>query len=228
MPKPRLSESENISGAIEDYIKAIYQLNRGQGPVTTTALAEHLRVAPASVTGMLRKLADRKLVEYERYRGVSLTPEGEQIALRVVRYHRLSERYLAEVLGLTWDLVHAEADKWEHILSETVASRMDAAMGHPSTDPHGEPIPRADGAIAERDERRLSTLAAGQAAVVCRVDAHDPALLRYLGSLGIYPETELAVVDVAPFDGPVTVEVGGQRHALGRQVAGHIFVAASL
>ena len=214
-----------ITKAMEDYLKAIYQMETEQGAVTNTNLATALGVVPASVTGMLKKLAALDLVAYTRYQGVTLTPHGREIALRMVRYHRLAERYLAEVLGLPWDQVHAEAEELEHALSERVVGRMDALMGSPVTDPHGESIPGPTGRMPERHDIPLSTLAAGEAATVARVKPTDPELLRYLGDLGIYPQVTLTVEAVAPFDGPVTVSVAGQRHAIGLAVAAQIFVA---
>src|SRR3990172_692831 len=127
--------------AVEDYLKAIYELQAGQKQVSTTALSERLAVAPASVTGMVKKLAALKLVDHQPYQGVTLKPAGEKIALEVVRHHRLVESYLSEALGVPWDQVHAEADKWEHVLSEDMEDRIDALLGHPTTDPHGAPIP---------------------------------------------------------------------------------------
>jgi DtxR family transcriptional regulator, Mn-dependent transcriptional regulator len=210
--------------AVEDYLKSIYKLQEEQGKVTTTGLAELLGVTPASATGMIKKLAEMNLVSYEPYQGVSLTEAGRKIALEVVRHHRLVELYLAEALGVPWDQVHAEAEKWEHILSEDLEDRMDALLGHPTADPHGAPIPNRDGTIMQINSDRLVNMHRGQSAVVAEVSDHDPELLRYLGSLNIYPQTEFSVVDVAPFNGPVTICVGDAVHALGREVVSHIFV----
>ena len=215
-----------ITKAMEDYLKVIYQVEGEQGAVTTSDLAAALGVAPASVTGMLKKLAALDLVAYTRYQGVTLTLLGGEIALRVVRYHRLAERYLAEVLGLPWDQVHAEAEQLEHALSERVIGRMDALMGSPTTDPHGEPIPDPTGRMPGRHDVPLSSLAAGEAATVARVKPADPELLRYLGDLGLYPQVTVTVEAVAPLDGPVTVTVAGQRHAISRAVAAQVYVAA--
>jgi len=213
-----------ISKASEDYLKAIYQLGTESGGVSTTLLAERLAVAPASVTEMLKKLAAQNLVAYTRYQGVVLTDAGRAVALRVLRYHRLAERYLSDVLGLSWDQVHAEAEEWEHVLSEQVAAAMDEAMGRPTTDPHGEPIPSQQGELPLRPDTPLARLVAQQAATVARVNSEDPELLRYLGSLRLYPGVDLVVLDLAPFDGPVTVEIDGRRHALGYNVAERIFM----
>lgn len=211
--------------AVEDYLKAIYEIEREQGKVATTVLAEQLNVVPASATGMIKKLAELDLVAYEPYQGVVLTQAGRKIALEIIRHHRLIELFLAETLDVPWDQVHAEAHKIEHVLSQDLLERIDAALGHPTTDPHGAAIPTREGTIDQRPCCRLADLEPGQSAVVTEVYDNDPALLRYLGDLGLYPKVPLKVVGVAPFDGPVTVLVGETEHALGREVASQILVS---
>lgn len=211
--------------AVEDYMKTIYELQGASGKVTTTMLAERMAVAPASVTGMLKKLSDMHLVAYTPYQGVKLTEAGRKIALEVVRHHRLVELYLAEALGVPWDRVHDEAEKWEHVLSEDLEDRMDALLGHPTTDPHGAPIPTRQGDIKDLKHVPLTSLKPGQSATISEVSDHDPELLRYLGSLGLYPQTPVQLVQAAPFDGPLTLRVGEDEHVLGKEVAGYIFVA---
>ena len=213
------------SQAIEDYLKAIYELQYAEGQVGTTLLAERLGVTPASVTGMIKKLAEVKLVVHERYQGVRLTKAGQKVALEVVRHHRLVERFLAEALGVPWDRVHEEAHKIEHVISDDIEERLDAMLGHPTTDPHGSPIPRSDGTIDESASTRLAELQAGQSAVVAEVSDHDSALLRYLGELGLYPQSEVAVMAIAPLDGLMTVRVGNKQHALSHAVANEVLVA---
>ena len=210
--------------AVEDYLKAIYELQEEGGKVSTTRLSERLGVAPASVTGMIKKLATMKLVVHEPYQGVELTPSGEKIALEVIRHHRLVESYLAESLGVSWDKVHEEADRWEHVLSEEMEDLMDDKLGHPTTDPHGAPIPSRDGTMPKSELRRLSELEAGEAAVIAEVSDHDADLLRYLGEMGLFPKVEVRVLSSAPFEGPVTIKTNGDEHALGREVAGQILV----
>ncbi len=209
---------------VENYLKAIYELQAEHGKVATTMLAEHLQLAPASITGMIKKLAELQLVVHERYQGVALTEAGRKIALEVIRHHRLVELYLAEALGVPWDQVHAEAERWEHVLSEELEDRIDAVLGHPTTDPHGAPIPARNGTIIERATVRLSELCAGQAATVAEVSDRDPALLRYVGSLGLYPKTPVQVTAVAPFAGPLTLAVGAATAVLGREAASFILV----
>ncbi len=210
--------------AVEDYLKAIYELQAEGGKVSTTELSERLHVAPASVTGMVKKLAAMKLVVHEPYQGVELTPSGEKIALEVVRHHRLVESYLAESLGVSWDKVHEEADRWEHVLSEEMEDLMDDKLGHPTTDPHGAPIPSRDGTMPKSELRRLSELQAGDVAIIAEVSDHDADLLRYFGDMGLFPKVEVRVLSSAPFEGPVTIKTNGDEHALGREVAGYILV----
>ncbi len=210
--------------AVEDYLKTIYEIQYEQGKVATTVLAERLGVAPASVTGMIKKLADMHLVVHEPYQGVVLTGAGQKIALEVLRHHRLIELFLSEELGVPWDQVHEEANKIEHVLSEDVEDRMDALLGYPTTDPHGAPIPTRDGTIDQPDCVRLVDLKPGQTALVAEVSDHDSALLRYVGELGLYPQVKVRVIAVAPFDGPLTIRVGETEHALGREAASLIFM----
>ncbi len=218
------------TAAVEDYLKTIYDLARGGRPVTTSALAERLGVAPASVTGMVKKLAEMKLLAHEPYRGVALTAAGRRIAVEVIRHHRLVETYLHQALGVPWDEVHAEAEKWEHVLSEEMEARMDAALGHPTTDPHGAPIPSPDLVLEEPDHPPLARLTDGQRGAVAEVSDDDADLLRYVGRLGLYPGTAFEVVQGAPYaDGPVTVRLlsgdqAGTEHAVGHRAAAHLFV----
>jgi len=214
------------SESVQDYLKAIWKLEH-DGPATTSALAAELGVTPASATAMVKKLAGLGLVEHERYRGVRLTPSGERAALEVIRHHRLLELYLMKALGLGLDEVHAEAERLEHYLSEDLESRIDAALGHPTHDPHGDPIPTAELELVADDSRWLTEVADGTEAVVSRVPDGDPELLRYLASLGIVPDQPIVLVGRAPFDGPVTIEIGGARHAIGLAVAEQIRVSGA-
>ena len=216
--------------AVEDYLKAIYEVARVEERVTTNALAERLGVAPASVTGMVKKLAEMRLVTHEPYRGVALSAPGRRIAIEVLRHHRLVETYLHAALGVPWDEVHDEAERWEHVLSEALEARIDAALGHPTTDPHGAPIPTPALELVEPDWPPLARLETGQRATVAEVSDHDPHLLRYVGALGLYPGTPFEVTAGAPYaDGPVTVRLlggpqAGAEHAVGERAAAHLFV----
>jgi DtxR family Mn-dependent transcriptional regulator len=204
------------SEAIEDYTKAIYALaHRGDGTVTTTALADRLGVTAASVSSMVKKLADRGLVEHVPYRGVALTDAGDRVALEVMRHHRLLELYLAEHLGVPWDRVHEEAEALEHVISEDLEARIAAKLGHPTRDPHGDPIPDEDLVIHEHATAALGDMPVGATGRFVRVSDADPEMLRYLGERGIAIDDELEVVDRQPFDGPMTVRFGGDLHVLG-------------
>jgi DtxR family Mn-dependent transcriptional regulator len=215
-----------FSHSEEDYLKAIYELAEDSGKVSTSALAERLGVKAGSVTGMLQKLAEQRprLVNYERHRGVSLTAAGARIALEIIRHHRLIELYLAQSLGYQWDQVDAEAEQLEHVISEEFEDKISALLGDPTLDPHGDPIPSKDGSVAPRSRMSLSHVMAGQTARVERVRDDDPALLRYLGELGIVPEATVTVTERAPFDGPMYISVGQQSHALGKSVTDKVFV----
>lgn len=213
-----------LSAAMEDYLRTIYVLGGQESPVNTTALAAALDVTPASVTGMIKRLAELKLVAHEPYRGVVLTETGSKVALEVLRHHRLIELYLAEAFGYSWDEVHEEADRLEHVISEELEARMFAALGHPTHDPHGDPIPTYEGDLPIEAGRPLTELGNGDRAVIRRVLNQDAALLRYLAHLGLVPQTLLEVVQVAPFEGPMTIRVNNSEYALGRELARQIVV----
>jgi DtxR family transcriptional regulator, Mn-dependent transcriptional regulator len=212
--QPRLSE------AIEDYAKAIYALaRRGDGTVTTTALAKRLRVTPASASAMIKRLAERGLAEHEPYHGVQLTAEGQRVALSVLRHHRLLELYLAEHLGVTWDRVHEEAETLEHVISEDLEARIAAKLDHPTHDPHGDPIPDIALIIDEGHTRSLSDMDVGDRGRFVRVSDSEPEMLRYLDKRGIALGDQLEVIDRQPFDGPLTVRFGRDDHVLGGRLA---------
>ncbi|MCW5882042.1 MAG: FeoA domain-containing protein [Anaerolineae bacterium] len=210
--------------AVEDYLKVIYELMRETHRATTTGIADRLGVAPASVTGMVKKLAEMRLIEHKPYQGVDLTPAGERIALEVIRHHRLIELYLAESLGLPWDAVHAEAHRLEHAVSPMVADRMAAALGYPRTDPHGAPIPSKEGAIAAVASRRLSDMGVGDVGVVAEVIDEDAALLRALAAIGLYPQVQLDVRAVDADSGAVTIRIAAADHVVPFGAATRIFI----
>lgn len=214
----------HVSHAMEDYLKAIYRLQEQQGQVTTQRLADELGVTGPSVTNMVKRLDEMRLLRHTRYHGVELTPAGRKIALEVIRHHRLLELYLAETLGYAWDEVHDEAERLEHHVSEELEARMDSALGFPTVDPHGDPIPSREGEIAAIAGLPLLDLEPGIAGTVTRVSDRDPEQLRYLGGLGLYPGVEVVVVERLPFEGPLKIRVGEQEHIIGRPLAAAVHV----
>lgn len=212
--------------SVQDYLKAIYLLGEEGIEVSTSAIADRLGVSPASVTAMVKKLADRGLLRHRRYRGVALTDKGRALALEVIRHHRLIESYLHEALGFTIDRLHAEAEILEHAISEELEDRIAETLGHPTHDPHGDPIPPKRGKHTEFPHASLEKFEGG-AARVERVSDRDPDALRYLERLGIVPGKTISVEEHAPFGGPIWIRVGRRRHALGRQLAGSIYVSGS-
>lgn len=209
--------------AVEEYLAAIYRLRQDEEPVTVASLARHLNLSHASVSLMVKRLTEEGLVR--RKDGcLHLAPEGEQWAEAVVRRHRLAERFLADVLHVPWDEVHGEAHRWEHVLSPAVEERMDELLAHPVACPHGYPLPGREDEYPAKELRPLSAVEVGQRVVVVRVQREEPAFLRYLASLGLLPGARLKVEEVAPFGGPVLVQLGPARYALGREVASRILV----
>jgi len=219
-----------MTEAIEDYLITIYRLSRNQNEdrVTTSAIAQALGVSAPSVTSMTqKKLSQFGLVDYERHRGVTLTPLGERIALQILRYHRIVELYLTKVLGLPWEQVHDEAHRLEHAMSPLLVERIATILGDPQVDPHGDPIPRQDGTIARADLAHLYDTPPGQTVVVRRVRDQSTEVLRYLGQIDLVPGTQVQVLARAPLDGPLTVRVGDSQHVLSRELA-HVILVAPL
>jgi DtxR family Mn-dependent transcriptional regulator len=204
------------SPAVEDYSKAIYALEqRTAEPVSTNALAERMGVTAASASGMVRRLDELGLVTHVPYRGVSLTEAGRRVALEVIRHHRLLELYLVKSLGVPWDRVHQEAEVLEHVLSEELEEVIAAQLGHPTRDPHGDPIPTRDLTIDEARTEPLDALNTGACGVFVRVSDSDPEMLRYLSDRGITPGDAFEVVERQPFGGPLFVRFGSEVHPLG-------------
>jgi DtxR family transcriptional regulator, Mn-dependent transcriptional regulator len=214
--------------AVEDYAKAIYALTRQGGePVGTSALAVRLGVSPGTATAMIKRLAELGIAEHEPYRGVRLTAAGERVALEVVRHHRLIEAYLAEALGMPWDRVHDEAEVLEHYISEDLEERIAAALGNPSRDPHGDPIPDRALAIADVGGVALAELAPDEGGVFSRVSDSDPRMLRYLAERGIRPGATVMVRDHEPFGGALMILVDGTSHAIGVELAKRMLISKS-
>jgi DtxR family transcriptional regulator, Mn-dependent transcriptional regulator len=215
-----VAEIETISSHVQDYAKAVYALEVRQGAaVSTNDLADRLGVTPGSVSGMVRKLSELGLVEHEPYRGVRLTAQGRQVALEVLRHHRLIELFLASELGMSWDRVHAEAEVLEHVLSEDLERLIAERLGNPTLDPHGDPIPTPTFEIDEPDTRSLDELEPHRAGRFVRVSDSDPDMLRYLAEQGIGIGDRLEVTGRQPFGGPMFVRAGDRELALGGELA---------
>jgi DtxR family transcriptional regulator, Mn-dependent transcriptional regulator len=220
-----------VTRAMEDYLKALFEL--GEVDVKPRALAAAVGVSPASVTGMLQKLAELRLVRYRKYRGASLTEAGRALALETLRHHRLLETYLAQALGYGWHEVHDEAERLEHVISEDLEERMDVLLGRPTHDPHGDPIPRRDGSLPVTAGEPLSSLEEGDRAVITRIIDQDSEVLRYLAEHGLMPGARVVVVEQAPAGGLVTVRceaaaddgvaAGSPRVSLAHALAGAIW-----
>lgn len=218
-----------LTVSIQDYLKNIYELTENGESATTNALARKLKISPPSVTGMIQKLASAEpaLVEYQKHQGVTLTAEGKRAALEVIRHHRLLEAWLVQTLGYSWDEVHEEAERLEHVISEDFEKRIAAAMGHPDRDPHGEPIPTADLKMPLDDSMPLSVLRPDQTATIKRVVASDKDLLRYLEGLDLVPGAQITVKEYSPFDHNLTVKLGRKSVVLGLSITSKIFVEES-
>lgn len=218
------ADEESLTGPVEDYLKAIYSIGRGSVAVATNDIAQRLSLTPASVSGMVRRLADHGLLSYERYRGVTLTETGRRAALRTLRRHRVIEAYLSGALDYPWDRVHEEAERLEHAASDELVDRMAAAIGEPVVDPHGAPIPSRDGLVDETEYLSLAELGAGYGARVVRVSDDDPEMLRYLGEMAIVPGTEVVIISKAPYEGPILLRVGRATLSVGPTLAAQVLV----
>lgn len=217
---------KKITISTQDYLKSIYELTENGESASTNALAQKMNISAPSVTGMIQKLASEKpaLVEYQKHQGVTLTKEGRKAALEVIRHHRLLEAWLVQTLGYSWDEVHEEAERLEHVISEDFERRIAAAMGNPTRDPHGEPIPSADLKMPADDTTPLSSLRPTQSAKIRRVDARDPDLLRHLDSLGLTPGTRIEIIEYSSFDNNLTIKVGKRVSIVGLKITSKIFV----
>ena len=216
-------QREPLTRSAEDYLKAIYHLTDGGRQAGTNELAQALDLAPASVSGMVRRLAEQGLVEHEPYRGVTLAREGRRVALRMLRRHRLIEAYLVAHLGYTWDTVHEEAERLEHAVSDTLVERMAQVLGDPREDPHGDPIPGPDGSLAELVYVPLTELKVGDEAEIRRVNTSQADRLRYIGTAGLTPGTRVVVTAREPFQGPIRLRVGEREQIIGHELAGMLW-----
>ncbi|GLZ52962.1 transcriptional regulator [Actinomycetospora sp. NBRC 106378] len=215
------------SAAVDDYVKAVYKLVESEGTATTSRLALRLGLSASSVSGMARKLADLGLVEHRPYAGLTLTEAGRRHALSMLRRHRLIETFLVQELGYGWDEVQDEAEVLEHYVSDTFLARIDARLGHPEVDPHGDPIPDPEGRTVEQEACVLSLLETGSTGRLVRVDEEDPAVLRHLKERGFGLGTEVVMRGRHPFGGSFIVSLGGdpEEHLLGPELAAAMWVA---
>ena len=220
-----------LTDSIQDYLKVIYELTESGRSASTTALAARLDIAPASVTGMVQKLASAKspLVRYRKHQGVTLTASGKRAALEVIRHHRLLEAWLVQTLGYSWDEVHSEAEKLEHVISEDFEERIATALGNPARDPHGEPIPSADLIMPKDQSIPLIKLQPKQEAVVCQVQTQDIGLLKYLKSLGLVIGARVKTLEVSRYDQIMHIRIRGRKEAvaLGPAMTSRVFVEPS-
>lgn len=222
-----MNHEDKITHAVQDYLKAVYALAGEEGRASTNELAYELGVSPASVTGMIQKLAasEPPLLDYQKHHGVALTKEGRNAALRTIRHHRLIEMFLHETLGFSWDEVHEEAERLEHVISEKLEERIAESLGDPTHDPHGDPIPTRDLKIPPSMNIRLSELRPDQLAVIRRVRDTDPQLLRYLSNLGITPGAEVRALRYSTFDENLHLEITGSKDiVLGSRVTRQVYV----
>ncbi|SDQ70101.1 metal-dependent transcriptional regulator [Actinopolyspora saharensis] len=214
---------ERHSASVEDYVRTIYGLSERGSSVTNTTLTSRLGLSPSSVSGMITKLAQLGLVTHERYRSVELTTTGRRLACDVLRRHRLLEQFLVEVLDYTWDEVHQEADALEHAVSDELIEHIASKLGHPTHDPHGDPIPTAEGVVEKPTTKLLDQLPPGTVGTIARVWDTDSELLRYLTDHGMTLGNRIEVVERKPFGGPLVVRVGSaeeaETHFLGSEIA---------
>lgn len=218
--------AKRITKSVQDYLKRIYELTEDGSSASTNDLARELKISAPSVTGMIKKLASAKpaMVEYQKHQGVTLTAAGKRAALEVIRHHRLLETWLVQTLGYSWDEVHEEAERLEHFISEDFEQRIAAALGHPTRDPHGELIPTEDLKMPLEDSTPLSALRPNRTAIIQRVIAQDPSLLRHLDDLGLTPGVQIEVTEYSAFDNNLTVKVGRKVNVLGLNITTKIFV----
>ncbi|HJU89442.1 MAG TPA: metal-dependent transcriptional regulator [Gemmatimonadaceae bacterium] len=217
-------QADDYTAPVEDYLKAIYEIERAGGAAGTNEIAQRLSIAPASVSGMVKRLADQGLLDHERYRGVRLTDEGRRVALRTIRRHRVIEAYLLKALGYPWDRVHDEAERLEHAASDELIDRMASAIGEPTTDPHGAPIPTREGTIDERRYVSLAELEPARGGTVVQVSDDDGSRLRYLAELGLVPGARVTIVERTPFGGPIKLHVAGVERLVGPTLAEVVMV----
>ena len=213
-----------VTQAVEEYLEGIYRLQEKSGVARTSDIVKLLQVVPGTVTNTVERLEKEGMLKHEPYKGVKLTDKGRKIALDVIRRHRLSERLLTDFIRVDWDKAHDAACKLEHSITDDVSKKLEKALGHPKTCPHGNPIPTACGGIVEEKSEPLSTFDSKESGVIVKIKDETPEVLEYIAALGLLPGASIEIVERAPFDGPVTVKVGGANHALSLSMASIIWV----
>lgn len=215
-----------ISPTVEDYLKAIFKLQKSHEKVSTSAIAERLKLSNATVTSMIKKLAKQRFVKHVSYHGVVLTEAGEKIAVKVIRRHRLVELFLKEILLLDWDKVHDEAERLEHYISDEILDSIDRVLGYPKTDPHGDPIPTKSGDIETvQDIHSLADAEVGKTLIIDSVSDGDPKKLQFMFKLGLLPGVNISIRSKTPFEGDLDIKVGNSHYHIPIAVAKNIYVA---
>lgn len=212
------------SEQVENYLKNIYKLQHDEGKVTTSSLSKNLNISAASVSEMIKKLAEEGILTHTPYKGVELTNEGEKLALKIIRKHRLWEMFLVEVLKFRWDEIDEEAERFEHIMSEKMEEKIDEALGYPSVDPHGDPIPTRDGKIHHLESRPLTEIEEGTTAKIIRVNDANSELLQYVSSLGLALNKKIRIKQKMNFDQSMIISINGKDHVISQHIAKSIFV----
>ena len=213
-----------VTQVVEEYLEGIYRLQEKSGVARTSDIVKLLQVVPGTVTNTVERLEKEGMLEHEPYKGVKLTDKGRKIALDVIRRHRLSERLLTDFIRVDWDKAHDAACKLEHSITDDVIKKLEKALGHPKTCPHGNPIPTACGGIVEEKSEPLSAFDSKESGVIVKIKDETPEVLEYIAALGLLPGASIEIVERAPFDGPMTVKVGGANHALSLSMASIIWV----
>jgi len=223
-----MSQTNEVSATIEEYLEAIYALQERNGSAKTTELAKRLSVALGTITNTIESMEKQNLVVHEPYKGVKLTAKGRKKALDVVRRHRLSERLLTDILQFEWSKAHDAACKLEHaIAGDEIIKPLEKALRHPKTCPHGNPIPSESGRLVEEKSEMLTSLSQGESSVIVKITDERQDMLQYLATLGLVPGASVSIEEKAPFNGPIIVKVMGASYALGRNVASVIWVKRS-
>ena len=213
-----------VNQSTEDYLKSIYKLEQDGKTVATSVLAKHLNIGDGSVTDMMKKLSAKKLIQYVPYRGVSLTPRGRRLALQMVRRHRLWEMFLVQFLGYSWDEIHDEAERLEHVTSDEMERRIDKALGYPKVDPHGDPIPDIDGGLEGITYTPLTEFSQGESVKIIRVSDENPEILQHANKIGLTLNRKITITKKLSFDGSMVVKIGVKEIFISQQVARTIFV----